>query len=237
MAKAKPLPKIDPDASLFAHAAVAVATRLDEMLDYERYMADPNAVYELHQMRIAAKRLRYTMDIYQPAFIDFSRYGKAFASYVEEIKLLQEHLGEIHDADVLVPQLTAQLQGLLANGSGKDKHGLMKVGVHYVDFAACQGLLALCQEAQAERDRRFVRLQQEWGRLKEQKAFEGLRRLLRDVITEETLHTVLQDSTTATGTLTKTTPRKDQAHDEAAHDKTIRPTPARRTRRIPRLHT
>src|SRR5580700_2003835 len=122
MAKARAVPFVDPDASLFVHAAVSIGTRLDELISFEPYLLDANCVYELHQMRIAAKRLRYTMDLFQSAFDDFSRYGREFAGIVTEVKLLQEHLGNIHDADVLTPKLSAQLHKILGAGYGKDKN-------------------------------------------------------------------------------------------------------------------
>ena len=123
MARARTVPFVDPDASLFVHAAVSIGTRLDEVISFEPYLSDPTSVYELHQMRIAAKRLRYTMDLFQSAFDDFSRYGREFAEAVSHVKLLQEHLGNIHDADVLAPKLSAQLRKVLGAGHGKDKHG------------------------------------------------------------------------------------------------------------------
>lgn len=49
----------------------------------------------LHSLRKKAKRLRYQMEL----FVDF--YGDAYATYVAEVKNIQDILGEIHDTDVL----------------------------------------------------------------------------------------------------------------------------------------
>jgi len=201
MARAKSIPYVDPDASLFVHAAVSIGTRLDELISYERYLADARAVYELHQMRIAAKRLRYTMDLFQSAFDDFTVYGKEFAVAVSEVKLLQEHLGNIHDADVLAPKLSAQLHKMLSEAHGKDKHGEPRVGVHLVDFDACQGLLTLCFQARRDRDGSFGLLKSDWERMRAANVFDQWRRLLRNAITDETLAAVLHEPLTSNSRL------------------------------------
>src|SRR5690242_11418296 len=171
MAKAKPIVGIDPQAPLIVNAALILGTRLGEMLAYESALSDPDRVYELHQMRIAAKRLRYTMEMFQDAYTAFSRDGKPFAAAIEEVKALQEHLGEIHDADVLVPQLTEHLARLLKKGFGKDSRDEPIVGVHRADFAAGQGLLTLCRETQAARDARYQQLRAHWEQLRTQNYF------------------------------------------------------------------
>ena len=53
----------------------------------------------LHAMRIAAKRLRYTMEAFIPCF------GNALAEKIDVVKLLQEQLGELHDSDVWLDKL------------------------------------------------------------------------------------------------------------------------------------
>ncbi len=189
MARAKPIKGIDPQAPLIVNAALIIGTRLGEMLAYEPYLAKPDRVYELHQMRIAAKRLRYTMEMFQDAYDAFSRFGTPLAAAIEEVKELQEHLGEIHDADVLVPQLTEHLTCLLRAGYGTDKQGEPVVGVHLVDFDACQGLLTLCQEMQARRDARYQQLLEHWYQLQAENYFESLRALLRTAMEESPLYT------------------------------------------------
>lgn len=193
MARARGVPFVDPDASLFVHAAVSIGTRLDELISFEPYLEDANSVYELHQMRIAAKRLRYTMDLFQSAFDDFSHYGKEFAAAVSEVKLLQEHLGNIHDADVLAPKLSAQLRKILSAAHGKDKQGEPLVGVNLVDFDACQGLLSLCIQTRGDRDASFELLKFDWGRMVEENRFDKWRKLLRKAITDETVAAVLHE--------------------------------------------
>ena len=54
-------------------------------------------------MRIAAKRLRYVLEIIGHCF------GAAGARAQEEAKWLQEVLGEIHDCDVLIPRVEEEI--------------------------------------------------------------------------------------------------------------------------------
>ena len=79
--------------------------RLEEFLAYEPHIAHPERVAELHRMRIAAKHLRYTLEIFAPL------YGKALRKPLKVVKEIQELLGEIHDCDVwiaFVPQFIAE---------------------------------------------------------------------------------------------------------------------------------
>jgi hypothetical protein len=50
----------------------------------------------LHELRIAAKRLRYSMEFFE------SCYGKRLARYLDSIRELQELLGNVHDCDVMI---------------------------------------------------------------------------------------------------------------------------------------
>ncbi|MEN4042378.1 MAG: CHAD domain-containing protein [Anaerolineaceae bacterium] len=64
------------------------------LLSYEPYIHQPERVQELHAMRVAAKKLRYTLEIFAPLYPD--PYKKA----ISVVKELQEMLGAIHDMDV-----------------------------------------------------------------------------------------------------------------------------------------
>lgn len=72
----------------------AIRARLQRFLSYEPFIHDPERKLELHAMRIAAKRLRYTLEIFSP----LDKNG--FKSWMRLIKLMQEQLGAIHDCDV-----------------------------------------------------------------------------------------------------------------------------------------
>ena len=100
MAKALPLYAVNPRESLRSNAPLMLHTRLEELYQFAPYISDPTKVDELHNMRIAAKRLRYTMEIFQPCFS-----GKDFSNLYDRVKSVQEQIGEIHDRDVRGPLL------------------------------------------------------------------------------------------------------------------------------------
>ncbi|MCW3055842.1 MAG: hypothetical protein JWN14_5012, partial [Chthonomonadales bacterium] len=141
---------------------------------------DAESVYELHQMRIAAKRLRYTMELFQQIYAPDPDFAARFSAALETVKALQDHLGFLHDADVLVPQLTAHLTHLLKDSFGTDHREEPVVGVHFVDFDAGIGLLTLCRETRAERDARYAKFLTDWTQWEEQKRFDSLITLLEE---------------------------------------------------------
>jgi hypothetical protein len=152
--------------------------RLDEMLAYQPYVAQADAVTQLHAMRIAAKKLRYTLEIFQDAYSRFTPHGKAYLEIIDTVKTLQEQLGDLHDADVLVPELTAQLLSMLAVGQERGRPAQMTPGVHQVDFDACLGLLMVCRDTRASRDRRYAEFVANWQRLQVEQRFLQWRELL-----------------------------------------------------------
>ena len=99
--KARKVRKLDCDAPLGDNAQRIVAVRLDELASFMPAAKDPAEVEALHDMRIAAKRLRYVLEV----------TGSCFGPYADEAlrrtKELQDLLGEIHDCDVLVPKVLA----------------------------------------------------------------------------------------------------------------------------------
>ena len=81
-------------AQLRCDAQRSVLMRLDEMLAFEPYVLRPGCVDELHQMRIAAKHLRYTLETYAGVFDDTHK------PWIKRVKSIQTQLGDIHDCDV-----------------------------------------------------------------------------------------------------------------------------------------
>ncbi len=104
MAKALPLYAVNPQEALRSNAPLMLHTRLEELYQFAPYISDPANVDELHNMRIAAKRLRYTLEIFAPCFS-----GKEFDRVYTQAKTIQEQIGEIHDRDVRGPLLQAFL--------------------------------------------------------------------------------------------------------------------------------
>jgi hypothetical protein len=69
---------------------------------------DPAEVVALHDMRIAAKRLRYILELSAPCF------GPYAPKAARQVKEVQDLLGEIHDCDVQGPEAAAFAERLLA---------------------------------------------------------------------------------------------------------------------------
>src|ERR1041385_3094853 len=180
MAKAKPIRGIPLKARLLFSSERMITIRLDELLAYKGDVFNPEAVFELHQMRIAAKRLRYTLEIFQEAYDAFSQIGPQIQHATKEVEQIQETLGAIHDADVLVPQLSEYLAPVVKAGYKTKRCGEPAMGVHLLDDDACMGVLAVCRQTRVERDEQYARFLQHWRQLLEQDFFGKLRGQLRE---------------------------------------------------------
>ena len=106
MAKPRPVTGIDPSRRVRPNARKILAARIDEVFQYDGLVANPANITDLHNMRIAFKRLRYLLEIFGGAF------GADLDSFVDQVKSMQDLLGDIHDCDVQVPMLEAHLAWL-----------------------------------------------------------------------------------------------------------------------------
>lgn len=89
---------------VYQQAYVAISLRLEDMLAYEIYVNQPERLEELHAMRIAAKRLRYTMEVFEPL------YNGGLKELLKTVRKVQTMLGDIHDCDVWVEYLPQFLE-------------------------------------------------------------------------------------------------------------------------------
>lgn len=99
MAKAKPVSGLDASAPTGENARIIARFRLKEMYEWDVYVDDPYQVHKLHDLRIAAKRLRYTLEIFEDVL------PPACSKVVKEITQVQDEIGELHDSDVLIALL------------------------------------------------------------------------------------------------------------------------------------
>lgn len=138
-----------------------VLRQLDELLQYEGSLAEPEDRARHHAMRIAAKRLRYTLEISRPMFP--GRLDEA----VEAIKRVQALLGDIHDCDVW-------LDHLVAFGEG-ERDRLVEMFGHAGRFLHLQpGIEYLRRDRQSHRHETFEELGRYWAELKERRFFDEL---------------------------------------------------------------
>jgi hypothetical protein len=169
--KARKIKGLDPDGPLADNAERIVRARLDELCAFMPRAADPDEWVALHDMRIAAKRLRYVLEV----------TGDVFGPYVQtagkHVKALQDLLGEIHDCDVQIPATAAFAEQLVradadalaaAAGDAPDVDpALAKRAPHARDHA---GTAALQAHLRARRRVLFDRFLELWAEL-ERKGF------------------------------------------------------------------
>jgi len=99
--RARKIAGIDPAAPLGPNARRIVATRLEELHSLAEEALAPDAAGAQHDMRIAAKRLRYALEIVGPCLGEPAEPARLAA------KQLQSALGDLHDYDVIMPQVEA----------------------------------------------------------------------------------------------------------------------------------
>ena len=183
--KARKVKGLDPDGPLAENALRIVATRLDEMRSFAEAVRDPEAVTELHDMRIAAKRLRYVLEMTAPAL------GPAAARAAKSAKKLQDVLGEIHDCDEFVPRverhmarLRAEDAAALRRTAGTRKDLDPAVAREAPNRRLYRGLEALDAYLRARRDVLYAHFLREWPRLERAGLGPGLVEELRGTTIE-----------------------------------------------------
>jgi CHAD domain-containing protein len=94
--KAREVEGLDPDGPLRPNVTRIVATRLGELRSFADSALVPEASEEQHDMRIAAKRLRYVLELFGPCLGDEAEEARQVA------KRLQSVLGDLHDCDLML---------------------------------------------------------------------------------------------------------------------------------------
>ncbi len=99
--KARKVKGLDAQGTLADNLQRIIQVRSDELHGFMPQAADAQEVVALHDMRIAAKRLRYILEIADGCF---GAYAQTAAKRAKE---LQDLIGEIHDCDVTIPRVEA----------------------------------------------------------------------------------------------------------------------------------
>jgi hypothetical protein len=102
---------LDPQAPVDKNARTLALARLAEMYHWEACVDNPFRIHELHALRIAAKRLRYTLELFARVL------PETCAPLLKEVEQIQGELGDLHDSDVMIALLRLSL-GSLDSGSG-----------------------------------------------------------------------------------------------------------------------
>ena len=110
--KARRVKKLDPRAPLADNAARIIRVRLDEMRSFAPAALESERIRDQHDMRIAAKRLRYVLETTEFCF------GKPAQTARRRARDLQDLLGELHDCDVMLPRVEGHLADAARRGRG-----------------------------------------------------------------------------------------------------------------------
>ncbi|MCW3017418.1 MAG: hypothetical protein JWO02_4510 [Solirubrobacterales bacterium] len=180
---------LKPDAPLADSLQRIVTTRLRELCAFMPVAEDPRRVTELHDMRIAAKRLRYILELSTEIF------GPYAAEAAARAKELQTVLGEIHDCDVTLPRVTelaaearaADVAAILARaGTAADLDPALFAATA-PHASAHRGLATMAVYLQARRELLFARFLALWLELER----DGFRARLAFAISERPSRPVL----------------------------------------------
>ena len=95
MARPRDVPGFDCEERFGPAAARVVAVRAAEVFEHSRGVLDTEDVERVHDMRVATRRLRAAMEVFEPCFP-----RKRFRSALKEVKALADALGERRDRDV-----------------------------------------------------------------------------------------------------------------------------------------
>jgi len=152
----------EPSAEPAALTAVrAIEQRLGALLDLEPCVHQADAIEQHHAMRIAVKRLRYAMEVFEPL------YGKGLRAPLRTARRLQQLLGAVHDCDVWVATLPDFVRE-------EQERTIEYFGHARPTKRLVPGLDHLREDRSRERARLFGKFAAAWDRLREQRLWENL---------------------------------------------------------------
>ena len=108
MAKALAIPGLNPGTRFADAAAAAVEVRAREVFAHSHGVLDTSDIERVHDMRVASRRLRAVLEIFEPVFPTGD-----FKTVLRDVKALADALGERRDPDVHIEameQLEAAVQ-------------------------------------------------------------------------------------------------------------------------------
>lgn len=150
----------------FERAAAHIRDRRQDMLSHEHTLANPVDADGHHQLRIGAKRLRYTMEICDPVYE--GRLGPA----IKGVKKVQSLLGDVHDCDVWVERVQEFME--------RERVRTIEYFGHHGPFNRLKpGLQQLIDERSLHRGETFDRLLEHWRRLDEEHLWDTLEAVLQ----------------------------------------------------------
>jgi hypothetical protein len=179
MSRAWEVPDLDPAASVAENARRVVAVRTAEFYSYAPVVPHPEYQEALHDLRISAKRLRYTLELFRP------QLGKQGERQTERVKAIQEALGTLHDHDIRIDLIRDELtqlaveqsqeaQTAIAEASPQDLPAITSASLRPPPDDPRRGLIALLGREHEARRSAYAAFRTLWDTL----AAEGFRREL-----------------------------------------------------------
>ncbi|MEA2431576.1 MAG: exopolyphosphatase / guanosine-5-triphosphate,3-diphosphate pyrophosphatase [Thermoleophilaceae bacterium] len=101
MARARDIPQLVEANSFREAAAMAVEVRAEEVFAHAAGVLDVSDIERVHDMRVATRRLRAVMEIFEAAFPK-----KQHRELLKDVKALADALGERRDRDVAIDAMT-----------------------------------------------------------------------------------------------------------------------------------
>jgi CHAD domain-containing protein len=93
---------VEPSEPFALAAARIVRLRADELFGHAENVLDTSDIERVHDMRVASRRLRAVLEIFQPAFP-----AGDFKTVLRDVKALADALGERRDPDVHIEDMEA----------------------------------------------------------------------------------------------------------------------------------
>jgi CHAD domain-containing protein len=109
VARARPIPDLAAEDTYAAAAAKIVSVRVREVTDHAYDVLDVADIERVHDMRVATRRLRAALEIFEPCFPP-----KEHAAALAQIKAIADALGERRDRDVAIAALEEFAAGIAA---------------------------------------------------------------------------------------------------------------------------
>ncbi len=137
-----------------------IAFGSQNFLGMEEYVHKENEKQKHHEMRICAKKLRYTMEIFAPM------YNNKLTKEIDTIKKFQDTLGEMHDCDVWIDYIPKFIEETKTNPTAINAETI-------ADFE--QALLIFTFFVKDERKKHYTQFVNLWEENKKENFFSRLK--------------------------------------------------------------
>ena len=133
-------------------AAANISSAFCDLLSFGPSVSKPSDVQGHHALRISAKRLRYTLEVFRPLSPDRLRPA------IQQLRHLQDLLGQIHDCDVWI----SLLSGITGSKKGRARSGEPSLPGPPLSPAEAAGISRLLGDRRSARRDLYRQLVLEW---------------------------------------------------------------------------